>query len=102
MSDARKLLRKLGMVSRSRERDRRPGKDELDKLLSCFFALQDRRPSAIHMPKAVAFAIFSTRRQEEITRIRWEDLDDQRQAVLIRDMKSPGQKIGNDVWCHLP
>lgn len=102
MSDARKVLRKLGMVSRSRERDRRPSKDELDKLLSCFFELQDRRPSAIHMPKVVAFAIFSTRRQEEITRIRWEDLDDRRQAVLVRDMKNPGQKIGNDVWCHLP
>lgn len=102
MSDARKVLRKLGMVSRSRERDRRPSKDELDKLLSCFFELQDRRPSAIHMPKVIAFAIFSTRRQEEITRIRWEDLDEQRQAVLVRDMKNPGQKIGNDVWCHLP
>ncbi|MGZ7456592.1 hypothetical protein ACXPVS_07190, partial [Pseudomonas sp. Ma2-10] len=102
MSDARKVLRKLGMVSRSRERDRRPSKDELDKLLSCFFELQDRRPSAIHMPKVVAFAIFSTRRQEEITRIRWEDLDEQRQSVLVRDMKNPGQKIGNNVWCHLP
>lgn len=102
MSDARKVLRKLGMVSRSRERDRRPSKDELDKLLSCFFELQDRRPSAIHMPKVIAFAIFSTRRQEEITRIRWEDLDEQRQSVLVRDMKNPGQKIGNNVWCHLP
>jgi len=20
----------------------------------------------------------------------------------VRDMKNPGQKIGNDVWCHLP
>ncbi|KAF0863979.1 tyrosine-type recombinase/integrase [Pseudomonas sp. LD120] len=102
MADARKVLRKLGMVSRSRERDRRPSMDELDKLLTYFFDLQARRPSAIHMPKVIAFAIFSTRRQEEITRIRWEDLDERRQAVLVRDMKNPGQKIGNDVWCHLP
>jgi integrase len=21
---------------------------------------------------------------------------------MVRDMKNPGQKIGNDVWCHLP
>lgn len=54
------------------------------------------------MPKVVVFAIFSTRRQEENTRIRWEDLDDQRQAVLVRDRKNPEQKTGNDVWCHLP
>lgn len=43
-----------------------------------------------------------TRRQEEITRIRWSDLDHTRQSVLVRDMKNPGQKIGNNVWCHLP
>ncbi|MNT76643.1 hypothetical protein D3C72_2156760 [compost metagenome] len=49
-----------------------------------------------------AFALFSTRRQEEITRIQWADLDEQGQRVLVRDMKNPGQKIGNDVWCHLP
>lgn len=23
-------------------------------------------------------------------------------GCLVRDMKNPGQKIGNDVWCHLP
>jgi len=102
LPDARKVLRKLGMVSRSKERDRRPTKDELDKLLNHFFDIQRRRPSSINMAKVLAFAIFSTRRQEEITRIRWEDLDARRQAVLIRDMKNPGQKIGNDVWCRLP
>jgi len=39
---------------------------------------------------------------DEIARIMWEDLDDQRQAVKVRGMNKPGQKIGNDVWCHLP
>lgn len=102
MSDARKVLRKLGMVSKSKERNRRPTLDELDKLMEHFFEMQTRRPGSIHMPKMIAFAIFSTRRQEEITRIRWEDLDCARQAVLVRDMKNPGQKIGNNVWCHLP
>lgn len=102
MPDARKVLRKLGMVSKSKERNRRPTLDELDKLMGHFFEMQKRRPDSIHMPKLIAFALFSTRRQEEITRIRWEDLDCTRQAVLVRDMKNPGQKIGNDVWCHLP
>ncbi|TFY95938.1 site-specific integrase [Pseudomonas nabeulensis] len=102
MPDARKVLRKLGMVSKSKERNRRPTLDELDKLMGHFFEMQKRRPDSIHMPKMIAFALFSTRRQEEITRIRWDDLDCTRQAVLVRDMKNPGQKIGNDVWCHLP
>lgn len=102
MPDARRVLRKLGMVSKSKERNRRPTLDELDKLMAHFFEMQVRRPESINMPKMIAFALFSTRRQEEITRIRWDDLDESRQAVLVRDMKNPGQKIGNDVWCHLP
>jgi integrase len=100
MPDA--LLRKLGMVSKSKERNRRPTLPELDKLMTHFFEMQKRRKSLINMPKMIAFVIFSTRRQEENTRIRWEDLDESRQTVLVRDMKNPGQKIGNDVWCHLP
>jgi len=102
MVDARKVLRKLGMVTKSRERNRRPTLDELDKLMEHFFEMRTRGNSSIPMPEIIAFALFSTRRQDEITRIRWEDLDESRRAVLVRDMKNPGQKIGNDVWCHLP
>lgn len=102
VGDARKVLRKLGAVSKSKERSRRSTANELDKILAHFFELLRWKPSAIHMPKVIAFAIFSTRRQEEITRIRWEDLDESGQRVLVRDMKNPGQKVGNDVWCHLP
>jgi len=102
MTDARKVLRKMGMASRSKERDRRPTLDELDRLMDHFGEMHLRRPSSIPMQKIIAFAVFSTRRQEEITRIRWADLDEEGQRVLVRDMKNPGQKIGNNVWCHLP
>lgn len=102
MADARKVLRKMGMASRSKERDRRPSLEELDLLMAHFAEMQQRRPSSIPMPKVIAFALFSTRRQDEITRIRWADLDEAGQRVLVRDMKNPGQKLGNDVWCHLP
>lgn len=101
MSDARIVLRKLGMVSKSKERTRRPTKDELDALFTHFFEMQIRKPSSINMPKVLGFAIFSTRRQEEITRIRWNDLDEKRQAVLVRDMKNPGQKIGKIGRAHV-
>ncbi len=102
MTDARLVLKKFGYNMKSRERDRRPTLDELDKVLEHFFEMLQRRPSVIHMPKVMAFAIYSTRRMDEITRILWADLDEHRQAVKVRDMKNPGQKIGNDVWCHLP
>lgn len=64
--------------------------------------MRERRKQQIDMVRMIGFAIFSTRRQEEITRIRWDAIDEARQAVLITDMKNPGQKYGNDVWCHLP
>ncbi|KPN91725.1 tyrosine-type recombinase/integrase [Pseudomonas nunensis] len=102
MTDARRVLKKLGYNMKSRERDRRPTLDELDKLLTHFEGIQKRRPTSINMLKMTGFALFSTRRQEEITRIQWTDLDEVGQRILVRDMKNPGQKIGNDVWCHLP
>lgn len=102
MTDARRVLKKLGYNMKSRERDRRPTLDELDQLLRHFQGIQARRPTSINMLKMTGFALFSTRRQEEITRIQWTDLDEVGHRVLVRDMKNPGQKIGNDVWCHLP
>ncbi|MGV6475407.1 tyrosine-type recombinase/integrase [Azotobacter vinelandii] len=102
MPDARRVLRTMGAVSRSRERERRPTHDELDSILAHYVEMRARRKQQIDMVKVTGFALFSTRRQEEITRIRWADLDERRQAVLVRDMKNPGQKVGNDVWCHIP
>lgn len=102
MPDARKVLRKMGAVTRSKERNRRPTLEELEKLFQYFGEMRDRRKQEIDMVRVTAFALFSTRRQEEITRIKWNALDEQRQMVLITDMKNPGQKYGNDVWCHVP
>src|SRR5262249_39608977 len=58
-----------------------------------------QRPSSMPMTKIIAFAIFSTRRQDEIARITWADYDTTR--VMVRDMKHPGEKEGNDTWCEL-
>ena len=102
MPDARKVLRKMGAVTRSKERNRRPTLEELDKLFEYFSEMRDRRKQEIDMVRVTAFALFSTRRQEEITRIKWNALDEARQMVLVTDMKNPGQKYGNDVWCHVP
>ena len=102
MKDAFVVAKRLGIASKSRERDRRPTLDELDKVMEHFGERLKRRPSSIPMQKVMGFAIFSTRRLEEITRILWKDLDVEESRVLVRDMKNPGEKIGNDVWCELP
>ena len=102
MRNAMIVAKKLGLTQKSRHRDRRPTLDELDKLMAHFLDRSIRRPSSVPMHRVIAFAIFSTRRQDEITRITWADLDKDGKRVLVRDMKNPGEKIGNDVWCDLP
>lgn len=102
MGGARRVLRKLGYNLKSRERDRRPTLDELDKIFEYFKGILHRRPGSINMLKVTGFAMFSTRRQDEICRILWADVDEAGQRVMVRDMKNPGQKIGNNVWCHVP
>ncbi|MBK0327273.1 site-specific integrase [Rhodobacteraceae bacterium F11138] len=100
MQDAMTVCKRLGIIGKSRKRDRRPTLDELDKLFSHF---EDRhlRGRSLPMHRICMFAIFSTRRQEEITRIEWKDYEPEYGRVLVRDMKHPGEKIGNNVWCEL-
>lgn len=76
--------------------------DELGTILQHFMDRRQRVPQAMPMHKVIVFALFSTRRQEEIIRIRWEDYEPKNKRVLVRDMKNPGEKIGNDVWVDLP
>lgn len=102
MADATVVLKRLGVTSRSKQRDRRPTLDELEALMLYYGNREIRHPNALPMRRLVAFALFSTRRQEEITRITWSDLDEKHSRILVRDMKNPGEKIGNDVWCDLP
>lgn len=102
MRDAIKVTRRLGVSGKSQARDRRPTLAELDRIMAYFAHRSTVRPSSIPMHKLVAFALFSTRRQEEITRLLWTDFEPEHGRVLVRDMKHPGDKIGNHVWCDLP
>ena len=99
VDDARAVTKRLGIQSRSLSRNRRPTIEEMNKLIEHFD--QKRKPSN-PMGAICVFAMFSTRRLEEITRITWDDLNEARSMVIVRDMKHPGEKIGNDVRCTLP
>lgn len=102
IADAQKVAKRLGLTGKSKERDRRPTLEEIDRIMAHFKQAYRRRPRACPMHYVVAFAIFSTRRQEEITRIERKDLDAPNSRILVRDMKNPGEKLGNNVWCDLP
>jgi hypothetical protein len=73
MKDAITVARRKGIISRSAQRNRRPTHDELDRLLAHFIDRRQRTPQAMLMQKVIVLALFSTRRQAEITRLTWDD-----------------------------
>jgi integrase len=88
----RAALSRLGIVGKSKERDRRPTQDELDHIT----AWLDGNPrQSIPAGRITRFAVASAMRIEEICRIRWADLDDRKRTVIVRDRKDPRNKEGN-------
>lgn len=81
-----KILKRLGAAARYKERDRRPSLDELDNIITHYEDRQVRVPNPI---------------PDEICRIGWSDFDESNSRILVRDMKNPGEKGGNHVWCDL-
>lgn len=100
MKDAFVAAKQLGLTTKSRKRDRRPSLEELERLIDHFKAVRAKRPSSVAMADIILFAVFSTRRLEEITRLQWSDLDVDGSRVLVRDMKHPGDKYAD--WRHTP
>ncbi|OJW38471.1 MAG: integrase [Rhodanobacter sp. 67-28] len=90
---ARVALKRLGLIGKSRARDRRPTADEIKRLLAHF---DHNRYLLIPMGRIVRFALASAMRQEEICRIRWSEVDVERRVVLVHDRKDPREKDGND------
>src|SRR6056297_972797 len=100
MQSAMRTLRRLKIVGKAAKRDRRPKLAELDALMeeACTRSV---RSNASPLHGIVAFAISSSRRLSEITGLLWEDVNYADKKVLVRNMKHPGQKKGNDVWVLL-
>ncbi|MGK0547382.1 site-specific integrase [Halomonas cupida] len=93
---ARLLLRSKGVIGKSSARDRRPTAGELERIRAYIQRSQRIRPSAIiPMEDIMDFAVATSRRQEEITRLLWSDLDDEAMTCWVRDAKHPRQKWGN-------
>jgi hypothetical protein len=64
--------------------DRRSTLDELNQLMVHFLDRSIRRRSPVPMHRVIAFAIFSTPRHEEITRIKRAVLDKEDKKGLMR------------------
>jgi len=90
---ARLALKRLGLVGKGRERDRRPTQEELDQLIAYF---DGNERQIIPMGRVIKFAVATAMRQEEICRVTWDDLNARTKMLTIRDRKDPRAKKGND------
>jgi integrase len=89
---ARSALKAVGMITASKQRDRRVSDAEIERVV----AHLERMSTALPVRDLVHFAVASAMRVSEICRIRWADLNEQDRTVKIRDRKHPQKKIGND------
>lgn len=101
VQDALAATKRLQLTAKSNKRERRPTLDEVAALLAHFQRIRARRPTSVPMDLITAFAIFSTRRQAEICRIRWEDYEQDAGRIMVRGMKDPGDAEGVDTWVEI-
>lgn len=93
VADAISFCRSQKLIARSAQRDRRPTASELKRLAE-FFLRRDGR-AELPMADLMWFAVYSARRQEEITRLQWADNNKRHYTGIVRDAKHPRAKEGN-------
>lgn len=91
-----KWLHENNIIGKSRQVIRLVDDEEEKALLQEFERRNLHHQTSIDMVTVYKFALAFPRRAGEITRIKWADVDWKKQTVIIRDVKHPKQKIGND------
>lgn len=91
-SEIREHMSDTGLEPKSHERDRRPTEEELKAIKKHF---NEKKRQKIPMSDIIDFAVATTMRASEITRIKWSDVDFDKRTVIIRDRKHPKKKRGN-------
>lgn len=90
---ARIALHRLGLISKSAERDRRPSPEELDQIIQ---TAESNPRQIIPLARLVKFAVATAMRQDEICRVLWSDFNPAQNTLCIRQRKHPRQKSLND------
>lgn len=93
ISSARANLHYRGVSTKSKERERRPTKSEIDALCAHYAA---KKRQIVPMPDLILFAIETAMRLNEIISLKWSDLNESDKTIIIRDRKHPTEKQGND------
>lgn len=93
-------LRYARKIQSSNKRTRLPTNDELTSLTHYFYQKYHRHKSAYPMHLIMWLAIYTTRREGELTRMALADFDGEH--WLIKDMKNPKGSSGNHKYVKIP
>lgn len=93
VGDARPALHHYGLIGGGGKRERRPTDDELERIYEWF---AERPQYKTPMQDIIRVCILCAFRLGEVVWLRWEDIDDERRTVVVRDRKDPRKKEGND------
>ena len=88
-------LKKSRQITRGNIRDRLPTRKELETLLHFYVEKWNRGITTYPMHIIIIFAIFSCRRQAEITRLDLRDYDKDHQSFKVKDLKNKNGSKGN-------
>jgi len=94
VANARPALRLLGAIGKSKWRNRRPTHEELERIRAHYE--QQAWRTTLPMNDIIDFALLTARREGEITRLMRSDLDSKDKSCLLRDVKHPRKKKGNN------
>lgn len=88
------------IIAKSRRRDRLPTYQELQALTDFFYSrwIQPRHTNQVPMHLIMWLAIYTTRRENEISRMLLADHHPQTSEWLMRDVKHPDGSEGNHKW----
>ena len=91
----KKQLRKTRQIKKKKKRDRLPTNEELAALTKYFVNKWNNPAYSYPMHLIIWFAIYSCRREAEITRMELSDFDIHNSSWKIRDLKNPTGSKGN-------
>lgn len=89
---AKAELMRLKVIAKPVRRKRRISMQEQETILKY---LRSKSRTRIPMADIVEFALLTARRQEEICRLKWVDVDFESGTAWLDDVKHPTQKMGN-------
>ena len=94
IQSVKKNLSSNGNIGKSDQRDRRPTDEELASLFNYF---DNDSGSNIPMSRIIKFAIATAMRQGEICKVKWNDFNEAKSTLIIREGKNPNKSIDKTI-----